>query len=136
MKSKNRRVADRKNVDAITVAELTSLKQYKVLARSGHIVDASTSGFLMTLGRKDLVPKELRENLSLDSIVGHQVVMFLPQMNLDLDGTIVRAQHIGKGNFQIGIQFSDEVPLYWRECLIDLLPAPGEMDEEAANEIK
>lgn len=127
----NRRKAERKAVDSIEVTELTSLNQYKVLARAASITNASSSGLLMTLNRKDLVPRELRENISMQDLVGQQVVMFLPQMNLDLDGRVVRAQHVGRGIFVIAIQFSDEVPLYWRECLIDLLPAPGEIEKES-----
>ncbi|MGE0763526.1 MAG: hypothetical protein AB7N80_09640 [Bdellovibrionales bacterium] len=130
MKPAERRIAHRKTVDSIAVAELTSLNHYKVLARAGQITDASTSGLQMTLERKDLVPRELRENLSLQELVGQQVVMFLPQMNLDLDGVIMRAEHVGRGTFVLGIQFSEDVPLYWRECLIDLLPAPGEIEDE------
>ena len=128
MKVAERRIAERKEVASIEVAELTSLANYKVLARAGEIIDASTSGLLMRVNRRDLIPKELRENLSLQELLGQHVVMFLPQMNLDLDGQITRAHHMGKGVFEIGLQFSEEVPLYWRECLIDLLPAPGEME--------
>ena len=128
MKVAERRIAERKELASIEVAELTSLANYKVLARAGEIIDASTSGLLMRVNRRDLIPKELRENLSLQELLGQHVVMFLPQMNLDLDGQITRAHHMGKGVFEIGLQFSEEVPLYWRECLIDLLPAPGEME--------
>jgi hypothetical protein len=130
MKAAERRIAERKEVASIEVAELTSLAHYRVIARAGQIVDASTSGILMHINRKDLVPKELRENLSLHELLGQHVVMFLPQMNLDLDGRITRADHKGRGMFEIGIQFSEEVPLYWRECLIELLPAPGEIEAE------
>jgi hypothetical protein len=63
-------------------------------------------------------------------LVNQRVVLFLPQMNLDLDGTVMRTKHIGKGQFELGIKFSDDVPEYWRECLIDLLPRPGELDQE------
>lgn len=133
MKNAERRIAQRKSVDPIEVAELTSLQHYKVLARAGQIVDASTSGLLMSLTRKDLIPKELRENLSLKDLVGQHVVMYLPQMNLDLDGTITRADHVGRGVFEIGIRFSDDVPLYWRECLVDLLPEPGEFAEDGTD---
>lgn len=123
-----RRVAERKAVDELVATDITTLSQYNVIAKKGCIVDASTSGFLLSVKREDLIPKELRQNLSLDSIVGQQVVLFLPQMNLDLDGSITRAQHRGKGEYEIAINFSAEVPEYWRECLIDLLPSPGEMD--------
>lgn len=133
MNSENsdRRVAARKIVDFIHVSELTSLSSYSVIAREGVIVDASLSGFLLRVERTNLIPKEFRENMSMDSLVGHQVVMYLPQMNLDLDGVITRATHKGKGNFEIAITFSPEVPEYWRGCLVELLPAPGEiLDEE------
>lgn len=125
-----RRVATRKSVDFIHVSELTSLSSYLVIAHEGVIVDASQSGFLLRVERKQLAPKEYRENLVMSNLVGHQVVMYLPQMNLDLDGTITRADHIGKGRFEIAIQFSADVPEYWRDCLVDLLPAPGEIKGE------
>ena len=128
MKAANRRIADRKDVDVIEITDLTSLSDYEILVRQARIVDTSTSGLLLEVERKHLVPKNLRENLSLQEIKGLKVAMFLPQMNLDLDGTITRADHIGKGKFEVGIQFSDEVPLYWRECLVELMPAPGEID--------
>lgn len=122
--------ADRKELEEIHVAELTSLSSYGVIAKEAIITDASHSGFLMLLDRKALVPKEYRDSLSLNKLVGHQVVMYLPQMNLDLDGTVTRAEHRGKGQFEIAVRFSDETPAYWRECLVDLLPAPGEMVTE------
>lgn len=124
-----RRLAERKEVDAIVVSDITALNDYNVLARHGAIIDASTRGFLLMIQREDLIPEELRSNLSLEKIVGQQLVLFLPQMNLDLDGTVMRAEHRGKGLFEIAVDFSPEVPEYWRECLIDLLPAPGEIEE-------
>ncbi|HMN69567.1 MAG TPA: hypothetical protein PKC28_13585 [Bdellovibrionales bacterium] len=125
-----RRIANRKVVDFIHVAELTSLSSYSVIAREGVIIDASKTGFLLRIERTQIVPKEFRENLSLQSLVGHQVVMFLPQMNLDLDGTITRAAHVGKGSFEIALTFSADLPEYWRDCLVELLPAPGEIVED------
>lgn len=125
-----RRNAARKVVDTIHVAELTSLSSYSVIAREGVIVDASQTGFLMKIDRTALVPKEYRDNLNLANLVGHQVVMYLPQMNLDLDGTVTRADHVGKGRFEIAVTFSPDVPEYWRSCLVELLPAPGEIKEE------
>ena len=125
-----RRIAARKVVDFIHIAELTSLSSYSVIAREGAIIDASQSGMLLRIERTQLVPNELRENLTMNSLVGHQVVMYLPQMNLDLDGIITRADHVGKGNFEIAITFSPDVPEYWRDCLVELLPAPGELPNE------
>ena len=124
-----RRILNRKSVDSIHVEEITSLNSYSLIANEGYIVDASIKGFLMVVTRKDLVPKELKENLSIDSLVGKKLCLYLPQMNLDLDGKVVRTNHIGRGVFEIALEFSDEIPEYWRECLVDLLPAPGEIIE-------
>src|SRR4051794_32176659 len=125
-----RRVAARKVVDFVTVTEVTSLSSYAVIAREAVITDASPSGFMLSISRTNLVPKEFRENLSIRPLIGHQVVMYLPQMNLDLDGTVARADHVGKGNFELAITFSPDVPEYWRDCLVELLPAPGEFRGE------
>ena len=126
MKSE-RRVAGRKEVEGILISDLTAITNYAVIAKAGRIVNASTSGFLLEINRKDLVPKSLRENLNLESLLGQHVALYLPQMNLDLDGSVTRATHMGKGRFVVGVDFSYEVPEYWRACLVDLLPTPGEM---------
>lgn len=125
----NRRTAVRKDVEGIEINDLTSITNYSVLARHGRIVNASNSGFLVEVERQWLVPEDLRSSLSLASMLGQSVVLFLPQMNLDLDGTITRTKHLGKGRFIIAIDFSHDVPEYWRNCLVDLLPEPGEFDE-------
>ncbi|MCB0392158.1 MAG: hypothetical protein KDD58_12780, partial [Bdellovibrionales bacterium] len=122
-----RRIIDRKTVDSIHVSEITSLHSYQLIASEGYIVDASARGFLMVVTRKDLVPQEFRDNLNLDSLIGTILCLYLPQMNLDLDGKVVRAKHIGRGVFEIALEFSDDIPEYWRECLVDLLPEPGEI---------
>lgn len=126
--SAERRVSERKLVDPVRVAELTSLSNYNVIANEGTIIDASPSGFLVRVERTSLVPEDYRKNLTLTELIGDQVVMFLPQMNLDLDGTVTRAHHTGKGTFEIAITFSQDIPEYWRDCLVDLLPSPGEFD--------
>lgn len=94
-----RRIIDRKTVDSIHVSEITSLHSYQLIASEGYIVDASARGFLMVVTRKDLVPQEFRDNLNLDSLIGTILCLYLPQMNLDLDGKVVRAKHIGRGVF-------------------------------------
>lgn len=124
-----KRLAERKELDPLSITELTSLSNYQVIAHSGTITDASITGFLIQVSRQDLASQELKSNLTLDALVNQQVVLYLPQMNLDLDGRIIRTAHLGKGIFELAIEFSQDVPEYWRECLVDLLPAPGELSE-------
>jgi hypothetical protein len=132
--TRDRRSSARKNVDFIQVNDLTAISDYSVIAKYGQIINASTTGFLLEIDRKDLIPEELKNNLTLEATMGQQVVLYLPQMNLDLDGTIVRASHAGRGKFVIAVDFSPEVPEYWRACLIDLLPAPGEIEASMEEE--
>jgi hypothetical protein len=127
-KKNERRVAKRKNTETIQVNDITYLGDYTILAKQGHITNASSTGFLIEIDRSDLLPKDLRTNLNLESTLGQQVVLYLPQMNLDMDGTITRTIHRGKGKFQVAIDFSNDVPEYWRNCLIELLPAENEFD--------
>ena len=123
--SAERREHDRKITGEVSFSELTSLTNYLQIASQGLVVDASISGFLITIDRNDILLPELRDTLSLQNLIGQHVCLFLSQMNIDLDGHIIRADHLGKGLFEIAIEFTDDVPEYWRACLFDLLPTDG-----------
>ena len=133
MKAKaERRASNRKLVHPVEVSSLASLDNLAKLAKEGQIIDASANGFMLVVKREALIPRVLRNNLSLDAIKGTRVILHLPQMNLEICGVITRTKLLGKEGFEIGIDFTADAPQYWRECLLDLLPAPGELDEESA----
>ncbi len=122
------RLAIRKEVSPIHVSSLTSLDEFARIAKNCEIIEASTSGLLLFIKRDDLIPAVLRKNLSIDCLVGNRVFMHLDQMNLELSGIIKRTQFLGKKGYHIAVDYSEEAPEYWRECLVDLLPNPGEFD--------
>ena len=124
----NRRAAHREDVVPIHVSYVTSLDDFAKIARNCEVVQASSSGLLLLVRREDLIPSALRKNLSLDALIGDRVFMHLEEMNLEISGVITRTKLVGKKGFQIAIDYSDEAPEYWRECLMDLLPKPGEFD--------
>ena len=124
----NRRVAPRREITPLQVSSISSMENLAKIARSAEIVEASTTGFLLTVKREDLIPAALRKNLTLESIHGTKVLLHLPQMNIEISGRIARTRLLGKQGFEIGIDYTDDAPEYWRECLVDLLPAPGEFD--------
>ena len=124
----NKRVAPRKEVTPIHVTYLTSLEDFAKLARNCEIIEASASGLLLHVKREDLIPAQLRKNLNLDMLIGDRVFMHLEELNLEVSGVITRTQLKGKQGFHIAIDYSDDAPEYWRECLIDLLPSPGELE--------
>lgn len=125
----NRRIAPRRDITPLEVSSVSSLESLAKIARFAQIVEASTSGFLMIVKREDLIPAVLRKNLSLEGIQGQKVLLHLPQMNIEISGKIMRTKLLGKKGFEIGIDYTEDAPEYWRECLVDLLPAPGEFDD-------
>ena len=125
----NRRAAPRRDITPLEVSSMSSLENLSRITKGGEIVEASTTGFLVVVSREDLDPQHLRKNLTIDSIVGSKVILHLPQMNIEISGIVTRTQLKGKKGFEIGIDYTDDAPEYWRECLLDLLPAPGELEE-------
>jgi hypothetical protein len=125
----NRRIAPRREITPLEVSSVSSLENLAKIAKGGEIVEASTTGFLLLVTREDLIPAVLRKNLTLESIHGQKVLLHLPQMNIEISGRIARTKFLGKEGFEIGIDYAEDAPEYWRECLVDLLPAPGEFDE-------
>lgn len=124
----NRRTAPRREITPLVVSSVASMENLAKIARYGEIVEASITGFLMIVKREDLIPSVLRKNLTLESIHDQKVILHLPQMNIEIAGRIARTKLLGKKGFEIGIDYAEDAPEYWRECLVDLLPAPGEFD--------
>lgn len=125
----NKRIAPRREITPLKVSSVASLENLAKIAREGEVIEASTSGFLLIIRREDLIPSNLRKNLTLDMLIGSKVLLHLPQMNLEISGRVARTKLLGKQGFELGIDYTDDAPEYWRECLVDLLPAPGEFDE-------
>ncbi|MEN0060275.1 MAG: hypothetical protein AAGB31_15660 [Bdellovibrio sp.] len=124
----NRRVAPRKEVSPLHITHLTSVDDFAKIAKNCEVVEASSTGLLLLIPREELIPSALRKNLSLDVLIGDRVFMHLEEMNLEVSGVITRTQLLGKKGFYVAVDYSDEAPEYWRECLMDLLPKPGELD--------
>lgn len=127
---KDTRSAPRKDVEPIKVSYMASLNDLAKLAKNCQIVEASATGLLLTVLRDDLIPPSLRGNLNLDCLLGNRVYLKLEPMNMEISGEIKRTKFLGKQGFHIAVDYSDDAPEYWRECLMDLLPKPGELDNE------
>ena len=125
----NRRIAPRREITPLTVSSVSSLENLAKIAKYGEIVEASTTGFLLIIKREDLIPTSLRKNLTLDALFDNKILLHLPQMNIEISGKIKRTKLLGKQGFELGVDYTDDAPEYWRECLVDLLPAPGEFED-------
>lgn len=128
---KNKRVAPRKEVEPIRVSYMASLNNLAKIAKNCEIVEASATGLLLTVLRDDLIPQSLRGNLNLDCLIGDRVYLKVEPMNMEISGEIRRTKFLGKQGFHIAVDYSEDAPEYWRECLMDLLPKPGEFDKDS-----
>lgn len=120
--------AIREDVHPIRVSGFTSLDHLTMISREAIIVDASTTGFLLRVERKNLLPEKFRGTLSLADLEGAKVIIRLEELNLEIGGVVARTARKTKDAFDVAIDFSEDAPEFWRECLMDLLPRPGEMD--------
>lgn len=121
-----RRIQPRWEIDAVEVVHLTALEHYELIASRGMLVDASATGFLVVVDRQDLLARHLRSNLTLEPLVGQKISLEIAMMNLDIIGHIARTKPLGKGLFELGVDYTSDAPEYWRECLLDLLPKSQE----------
>jgi hypothetical protein len=124
----DRRYAPREKVDPIEIRGFTSLDHMTLLSRTGSIVDISKTGFLLHIERKNIVPKQFRETLSLAELEGDRVILMIEPLNLEVGGKIVRSKRITKDLYEIVIDFSEDAPEYWRECLVEMLPRASDYE--------
>ena len=123
-----KRSSPRKSVSRTLISSMASLDTMSKICRGGELVQASSTGLLLLVRREDLIPEGLRRNLNIDSIVGGKVLIHLADFNLEISGKVARTKYLGKKGFEIAIDYTDDAPEYWRECLVDLMPAPGELE--------
>jgi hypothetical protein len=123
----DRRQNPRKPTDPVHVAALKIVDQPTVLAHSGTILNASATGLLIRINRNALSAEGFAALTSLTPGENQHVVMHIVEMTLDIDGRIVRAYQPAPECYEIAIDFTDNAPEYWRECLAELLPGRGEL---------
>ncbi len=125
------RASPRRAIEPMEVASISLLGNFTRLAKKAKLVDVSVTGFLLVIKRHDLIPKMYQATLTIDSLVGSTIIIYLSQMDLTIPGLVIRTKLLGKEGFEVGVDYSSDVPEYWRECLLDLLPSVGEFDEDA-----
>lgn len=128
MSSDKNRAAPRRSLEKVSVIDVAMMEPFVPVATQAYLVDASSSGFLLEIHRNDITNKDLRANLTLESMLGKPLMLEIELMGLEVYGTVIRTKMVGKGTYELAIDFSDEAPEYWRECLVDMLPSGDEAD--------
>jgi hypothetical protein len=119
----------RKLLDPIHVIDIRLLDTNIILARYGTILNTSTAGLLIGVCPGDVSPEVVQNKLPLSCIEEQFVFMTIDEMNLQIDGRVVRFCYNAQGMLEIAIDFSANTPAYWRECFADLLPTQGEFEQ-------
>lgn len=125
-----KRSLKRKDLEPLAITGLITVQDLTSIANEAELVEASTSGFKILIPRKNFLLKVHKGNLDVSNLHGLEISLNIPAMDLDITGIIVRSRFIGKDTFEIGIDYTSDAPEYWRECLCDLLPAPGEISHQ------
>lgn len=117
-----KRVAHRHNINPLEIHGMISISNLTPICDFGTITEASSSGFKLIVKRDDFCTNELRASMDIDSIKNLEISLYIPIMDLDITGKVTRTKYVSNKEFEIGIDYTQDAPEYWRECLCDLLP--------------
>jgi hypothetical protein len=125
-KSENRASKFRKAISQVDVLNVKNVATGEVYFSRATLVDASPTGLLLRVERENILAMGLRSTLTLSSIIGSSVGFTIEVMDTYLEGSVTRTKLEGHGTFVVAVDFREDAPEYWRNCLVDLLPAdPG-----------
>ena len=97
--------------------EIVSLAEKEILSRYSRLTSATKKGLTVHSNKKFfLVPER-----DFIKFLNHPVELFLSQYELPFYGIITKIYPIEKDLFEIRIDFMENTPLYYRECVEDLL---------------
>ena len=104
----------------LEVTQLSLMSNSKITIKSARLFQVSPDGLYINLERKNL-PSSLKKDLNLDSLLNKEIAMNLSIMNIQLNGLITNARYTGGGVFEIFVQFLNNTPRYWYDCLMDVI---------------
>ena len=114
-----------KEIQKVKACSITFYNEENIIVKKAIISEVTTSGFKLILNYRNLVPDSLKFQLHLSKLWYKNIRVYIPDMEMDWEGKVIGTQHLGKGRFEVNIEFFQEVPHYWRECLFDLWPKPN-----------
>ncbi|HPI40788.1 MAG TPA: hypothetical protein PLJ21_08275 [Pseudobdellovibrionaceae bacterium] len=127
--NKKYRKASRKEIAKLHLNRISNMDNLSKIASEGVVTQISATGILLMVKRTHLVPQYLRQNLNLDALLGVRLLIHIHELNLEISGTVSRTAFKGTHGFLIALDFSNDAPAYWRECLVELLPTETEVSQ-------
>src|ERR1700677_2114258 len=130
----NRANKFRKAISQVDVLNVKNVSSGEVYFSRAMLVDVSPTGILLRVERENILAMGLRSTLTLSSIIGASVGFTIEVMDTYLEGQVTRTKLEGHGNFVVAVDFRDDAPEYWRNCLVDLLPENDDQNAYSQNE--
>ena len=97
--------------------DIISLTKQEILSRHSHLAGVTKKGLTVHSDKKYfLVPEKEFSNF-----LNHPVELFLSQYEIPFYGIITKICSIRESLFEISVDFTENTPLYYRECVADLL---------------
>ena len=116
------------NYRRVKACSITLFNEENILVKRAFVSKVTPSGFTLTFNCRDLVLSQVRdhsfssENGGLGFLLYRNIRIYIPEMDIDLEGNTVALSSLEAGNFALQIEFLPESPKYWGECLQDLWP--------------
>jgi hypothetical protein len=124
--SATRRADQRKAISQVDVLNVKDLNKGDVYFSRATVVDVSNTGILLLVERENILSVPLRSSLSLNGLINVSVGFTIEVMDTYIEGIVTRTRPEGGGDFMIAVDFREDAPEYWRNCLVDLLPEDGD----------
>jgi hypothetical protein len=133
MDQENRATKYRKHVSQVDVLNVKNVTNGDVYFSRATLVDVSPTGLLLRVERENILALGLRSTLTLSTIIGESVGFTIEIMDTYIEGLITRTKLEGHGTFVVAVDFREDAPEYWRQCLVDLLPDDDIVDDSDEN---
>ena len=96
---------------------IISLSEKAILSDYSQLTSATKKGLTFRSNKNFLlIPKK-----DISKFLNHPVELFLSHYELPFFGVLKKILEIKEDLFEISIDFTEETPLYYRECVEDLL---------------
>ena len=106
----------------IKATSIALAEEEELVVKKAFVSHLSPLGFKLICHSKNFITETLKFQMSCYALWQKELYMYIPDMNLDLEGIVTHVRYIQNGRWEISIEFSPSAPQYWRECLSDLWP--------------
>ena len=113
------RVFKKESLQVVKAALIT--KEDQLIIKKALLSCLHLEGFKLIFPPQELTSKALRYQLYLHSLWYKDIGVYIPDLQIDLEGKIINVQYF-QGKFELSVAFSVNTPKYWRECLLELWP--------------